>query len=72
VSAKRFGARLLTMCRTCDTEVGVWATPFNRTLAMQVIKTSKHHGPDGRWCPGGLLSVHPNTTWANEPEKEAS
>lgn len=59
----RTRAALLTICRTCDTEVGCWATPFNRTELDRVVKTAKHYGPDGRWCPGGLLAVHANTTW---------
>jgi hypothetical protein len=71
MARRRFNAVLLTICTSCDTEVGCWATPFNRTLQDQVIKTSRHHA-GGRPCPGSLLAVHPNATWANEPEKDAS
>lgn len=53
-----------TLCRTCGELVGVWYTPYNRDRQsghVAVPKTSRHHDPAGRPCPGGLLSIDPNT-----------
>lgn len=58
-------ARYETMCRTCQTIVGVWQTPWNRGGGnwTPIPKTSRHKDPAGRECPGGYLSVEPSTVF---------
>lgn len=58
-----------TMCLTCEQLVGVWQTPWNASHAMgpAVPKTARHKNPAGRLCPGGLMSINPNTIMDKVP-----
>lgn len=54
-----------TLCEVCDQLVGVWITPWNTGPASTIDgrpipKTSRHYDPQGRWCRGGQLQVHPS------------
>lgn len=61
-------SRCITFCTVCETEVGVWETPFNRTFKDRVVKTGRHlHGDTGRICAGSLLAIHPNNAWERTP-----
>lgn len=60
--------KYVTICRTCGDVVGVWYTPYNRDRGAHIAavpKTSRHHDRAGRPCPGGLLSIDPNTMFPN-------
>lgn len=60
-------AKKLTYCTWCDSEVGVWATPFNRTAGTSfapVTKTSAHKSTlTGRRCHGSLVAISPNVAF---------
>lgn len=59
-------AKLLTFCRTCGFEVGVWNTPYNKRKGDQRMKTSRHFDGAGRWCVGSMLTIDPHTAWENK------